>query len=583
MKNRLRFLVCGNFHDEIAAAIAAEGWSDVDCASFPTRCGHPPLTWEELRSLVPEDCSQAILLGRACLQGMGEPPPDWPPVRALTLQECFGLAAGDALVAEAIQCGAYLLTPGWLRDWRARLSEMGFAAEGAGEFFREFARELLLLDTGTDPEARTRLAELSAALELPARRLAVGLDHARAWLGREVARWRLEEAQSAARAQERRHARELADQAAAMDFLARLSKSVREAEAIAAIEELFLMLFAPQEWHYLRAENGVEIPEREIPPDLLRQMQGLQGDYAWTASGRGFLLRIARDGQTLGIVAAERLAFPEFRERYLDLARILAGVCGLAVANARAHKKLVETEKMASLGYLVAGVAHEINTPVGVGLVAASSLHERSLRIGARFAERKLTQAELQAYLETCNSATGLIRSNLEKIGRLTDAFRQIAVAGKTPAKCRFRLRECLDEAIHGLAERMAASGIEVHVDCDDTLEIESLPGDWACIFGNLLANSLTHGFKGRERGCIDIAVEASADRLTLDYRDDGIGMDAETLAHAFDPFFTTDLQRGMGLGLHLVYNLATSRLGGGIVCDSRPGKGAHFRLEVPR
>lgn len=582
MTERLCVFSCGNFRDEIAAAIAAEGWSDVVCASFPARCGHPLLTWDALRPLLPAGCSEAVVLGRFCSHRLGDPPADWPPVRVLTLQQCFHLTAGDALVAEAVESGAYLLTPGWLRDWRARLGEMGFAPDGAGEFFQDCARELLLLDTGTDPDAQTRLAEFSAAVGLPARRVPVGLDLTRAWLFRAVAQWRLETERKLAFAQARQHARELADHVAAMDFLARLAKSLHENEAIAVIEELFLMLFAPQEWHYLRVENGIDLPDGAIPPDLLAQMRALQSDYAWTVSGCGFILRIARDGHALGIAAAEKLAFPEFRERYLNLALALADVCGLAIENARTHKKLVETEKMASLGYLVAGVAHEVNTPVGVGLAAASSLNERSAQIAAHFAERKMTHAELQTYLETCRSASGLIRSNLEKIGRLVDAFRQIAVAGRTPAKCRFHLRECLIDAIRGHEERLRERRLAVDVECDESLEIESLPSDWACIVDNLLNNSLAHGFKGRSGGRIDIAARTDAGHLTVDYRDDGQGMDGETLAHAFDPFFTTDLQHGMGLGLHLVYNLATQRLKGGVVCESRPGEGVHFRLEVP-
>ena len=119
-------------------------------------------------------------------------------------------------------------------------------------------------------------------------------------------------------------------------------------------------------------------------------------------------------------------------------------------------------------------------------------------------------------------------------------------------------------------------------LDCDDALEIDSIPGDWASIFTNLFTNSLQHGFRGRDHGRIEVAVALREGRLTVDYSDNGIGMAPETRQRVFDPFFTTDLQQGMGLGMHIAYNLVTQRFGGEIACDSEPGTGAHFHIEVP-
>jgi signal transduction histidine kinase len=130
-------------------------------------------------------------------------------------------------------------------------------------------------------------------------------------------------------------------------------------------------------------------------------------------------MRIASGDKLLGLIAVDGLAFPEFRERYLNLALAISGVCALAIDNARTRKRLAETEKMASLGVLVAGVAHEINTPVGVGLAASSTLQEQTEGLATRFAERRMTQSDLQAYLGAAREEAALIRSNLERIGRL--------------------------------------------------------------------------------------------------------------------------------------------------------------------
>lgn len=584
MSPKLCIFGCANFRQEVSAAIEAEAWPDVVAAEFPAHCGRPPLAWENLRAALPEGCTQVLVLGRACLSGLGAAPTGFPPVRLLPQEQCFHLIASPSLVAEAMASGAYLMTPRWLADWRRHLAEMGFSPEASGEFFQDFARKLVLFDTGVAPDTQGHLGEMENTVGLPATRLAVGLDHTRLLLAKAVLEWRLDEERRAAKERDRQHARELADHVSAMDLLARLAQTRQEAEALAAMEDLFRMLFAPADWCYLRVERGrsTPVPAQEAPAELAEALKKLDAPYAWTPSGEGFLLRIAHGEQVLGLVAVDHLAFPEYRERYLNLALAMSGVCALAIENARTRKRLIEAEKMASLGVMVAGVAHEINTPVGVGLAASSVLQEQSRRLAQRFAERAMTQSDLQGFLESAQKEAVLIRSNLERIGQLVDAFRQVAIEGKPLSRSVFRLRACLDEVLASLGERLSAEGATVHIQCDPDLEVESFPGDWASIFTNLVTNSLRHGFKGRHGGKIEIAVTKSAGQLAVDYADDGVGLSAEAQAHIFDPFFTTDLQHGMGLGMNLVYNLVSHRLGGSIACDSTPGQGAHFHLEMP-
>jgi signal transduction histidine kinase len=584
MSEKLCIIGCHNFHREVAAAIAAEGWDDVFAAEFPSRCGHPPVTWEELRALIPECCDQLVVMGRACLSVLGEPPRDFPPTQIVHLEQCFHLVAGQQLVNEAISSGAYLITPAWLADWRGQLQMMGFAPDQGGEFFHDFARELVLLDTGIDPDSGTRLAELSSAVKLPTRRIAVGLDITRLLLARIVLEWRVALELRHAKEKERRQVGEMADMVAAMDMLTRLAKTQNEADAIAEIDELFHMLFAPEALHYLRVENDIPIPVAPIPDAMQSTMRELCDDYALIPDGRGFLLRIGRSDHVLGVIAIDGLAFPAYRDRYLNMALAVTGVCGLAIENARNRRRLLEAEKMASLAILVAGVAHEINTPLGIGLTAASTLQRHSKQLSQRFGERSMTQSDLQQYLQTAGSSTGLILDNLERIGHLIDAFRQVAVNGKSGTEEQiFKLNECVSEVIRSLGDRLSPERIAINIQCDPELEIESLRGDWASIFINLIGNSLKHGFRGRERGIIDIRIAKDAKELRVDYRDDGVGLAPEALARIFDPFYTTDLQHGMGLGMHLVYNLITHRMHGSIQCESQPGQGVKFHIEIPQ
>lgn len=582
MNSALCLLCCRNFHAEVAAGVAAEGWSDVHAVAFPARCGRPPVSWDELRPLLPAACTQVVLLGRACLSGLGDAPADWPATRVVPVTQCFHLVAGETLVNDAIAGGGYLITPAWLADWRGQVQGMGFDPAHADEFFHDFAKELVLLDSGLDPAAQTRLGELQAAVKLPARRIGVGLDYVRSRLARLVLEWRLEEVQRAAKAQAVHHAGELADYVAAMDMLLQLAKTQDEDAAIDAIENLFRMLFAPAALHYLRVENGVAIPRQPMPALAQDALRSLSGDRAMTEDGQGFRLRIGHGVETLGLIGVEQLTFPAYRQRYLNLALAVTGVCGLAIENARNRKRLLEAQKMASLSILVAGVAHEINTPLGVGLAAASTLQDKARRLAERFAARSMTQSELTMYLDSAATGTSLIRQNLERIGHLVDSFRQVAVEGNSPEVQPVRLRDCLLEVIRSLGDRLPADRIALNIDCAADLTIDSVASDWASIFVNLISNSLTHGFKGRESGRIDIHIVREAMRLRLEYVDNGVGLTTDAQTRIFDPFYTTDLQHGMGLGMHLVYNLVTHRMGGHIQCQSTPQQGVHFHIEIP-
>ena len=359
----LCILCCQNFRREITAAVTAEGWDDVKIAFFPAHCGRPPISWDDLRPLAGEECTQIVILGMTCLRIPDDPPATWPPVRLLHLEQYFHIVADSALVSEAIERGAYLLTPTWLEHWPDRLAEMGFSPENAGEFFQDVIRELLLLDTGIDPNVNANLSEFAKVAGLPANRISVGLDHTRLFLSKIVMEWRLEQSQYAVRKLNDRHTQELSDQMMAIDCLSRLGRIMTEEQAIAAIEELFRMLFAPKELYYLLIEDGRISPKHAVPPTLLAQMLELSSDYAWTSGQQGFLLRIRRNEQLLGLVAIEQLAFPEYREHYLNLALAIADVCGLAIENARAYqrttaveKELQEKEERLSLATLINGV-----------------------------------------------------------------------------------------------------------------------------------------------------------------------------------------------------------------------------------
>ncbi len=248
----------------------------------------------------------------------------------------------------------------------------------------------------------------------------------------------------------------------------------------------------------------------------------------------------------------------------------------------KTQTKLVEAEKMASLGGLVAGVAHEINTPVGVGITAASILAGRSEDIIVSFKNREMKQSDLRKYFETTRKSGELILRNLRRTADLISSFKQVSVDRITEQQRRFTLNDYTRDVIRSLTPRLKEKTIEIDIDCPEDLELNSYPGAFAQILTNLVFNSLIHGFQGETDGKIEIAAEIKKNDLVLKYRDNGKGIPEDVLPRIFDPFFTTDKQRGTGLGMHIIYNIVTQKLNGDIYCESEAGHGVLIKITVP-
>jgi ligand-binding sensor domain-containing protein/signal transduction histidine kinase len=248
-----------------------------------------------------------------------------------------------------------------------------------------------------------------------------------------------------------------------------------------------------------------------------------------------------------------------------------------------AQSQLVQSEKMASLGSLVAGVAHEINTPVGVGVTAASTLQEWAGRVAEQHRDGTLTRSDLERFLAVCGDSTGILMTNLQRAAELIRGFKQVAVDQSSGERRRFRLKEYLDEVLHSLAPRLDGTGHTVTVDCPDSLELDSWPGALAQLVTNLVTNSLTHAFPEGRRGHLTLTVREDAGMVLLQYADDGVGIPSDHLKRIYDPFFTTRRGAGgSGLGLHIAYNLVTHRLRGTITATSTIGQGTTFDVRFP-
>ena len=248
-----------------------------------------------------------------------------------------------------------------------------------------------------------------------------------------------------------------------------------------------------------------------------------------------------------------------------------------------AQRQLVAAEKMASLGQLVAGVAHEINTPIGVAITAASHLQELAADGNAKLAENKLTRGDLVRWKQEVEDAARLILNSLMRAGTLIASFKQVSVDQSSGQRRRFRLSEFLGEVNTTLLPTLRRTPHQLQIDCDAVIELDSYPGALFQIMTNLINNALIHAFDETQPGLMRIVATASASKLELRFSDNGRGMDANVAGRAFDPFFTTRRgSGGSGLGLHVIHNLVTQLLGGSIELTTAPGKGAQFLIRIP-
>lgn len=250
-----------------------------------------------------------------------------------------------------------------------------------------------------------------------------------------------------------------------------------------------------------------------------------------------------------------------------------------------ARDELVRGEKLAGLGNLVAGVAHELNTPIGNSAMAASTLHSHADEFARHFEAGTLKRSELKGFVDVCLQGSDLIMRSTQRAHELVASFKQVAVDQTSDRRRPFDLDEVVEDVLRSLRPSFTGAPWTMDKDVAPGIVCDGYPGPLGQVLTNLIQNAVLHGFAERDRGHVQISGSAvDADYLRLTVTDNGNGIAAESLGRIFDPFFTTRLgQGGSGLGLTIVHNLATSLLGGRIEVASKPGEGARFVVTLPR
>jgi PAS domain S-box-containing protein len=326
----------------------------------------------------------------------------------------------------------------------------------------------------------------------------------------------------------------------------------------------------------------VQALETRTPFELELSLRGKDGQY------RPFLTRAVplRDaaGAVYGWIGTHiDISERKHSEQEIRSARDTAEA---ALRNLReTQNSLIETEKLAALGRLVAGVAHEINTPVGNSLTVASSLEQRTAAFVAEVARGNLKRSSLNDFLEVSREASSQLVANLHRAAELVQSFKQVATDRNYSNQRVFDLGELTEQVVTSLRPGLGNQDLSLNVACQPDLTMNSYPGPYGQVLTNLFLNSVTHAFPDGESGAIDIKVQAAgSDAVDVVFSDDGCGMSLDVRRNAFNPFFTTRRDRGStGLGLHIVHTIVTNFLGGRLLLESEPGKGTTIRLILPR
>lgn len=249
------------------------------------------------------------------------------------------------------------------------------------------------------------------------------------------------------------------------------------------------------------------------------------------------------------------------------------------------QEQLVVSEKMAALGQLVAGVAHEINTPVGVSVTAASHIEKTCKELKEMVDSGQIKRSVMMRMTDNLTESSDLILRNLHRAADLIQSFKKIAVEQGQNDVVRFKLDEFLHEVMTSLTPEFRKTAIRQEISGPTGLEMQSIPSALSQIVINFVMNSLKHGFTDLQAdGLMSLNYELiGGGRVRITYRDTGKGIPEEILPRIFDPFFTTKRgEGGSGLGLHIVYNIVTQQLKGSIKCESAVGQGTAFIIEIP-
>ena len=495
LENKLCILICSHYMRELASVIETEEFDDLITAEIPAGCGYPAEDPELINKMLKKykNCGRIELLTGSCRGSQVKSSDCFNPNNAGRLDQCFSMIIPQNLIAAYQSRGAYLLTPAWLVNWEQWIGKWGFDQKTAQEFFKESVKKLVLLDTGLDPQSSKLLKEFARFISRPFEIYPAGLDHFRMFIQNIIYKHRLEikknEIQSVSRDADQR----ISEYAMSMDLMNKLIKTKNEKKAIQNIIEIFSMLFAAENIFYISLENGKKKDIQKLyssasfdAESVINLVLGSGDDYVWDETGGGFKLRITAQNVTLGILAVEKLAFPEFKERYINLAITIAGLCGMAIEHARTYQKLKSNEKhLLKTSKKLNDTLAELkkNQQKEIEIENLKSVRELAGGAAHEYAQPLQALANYLSLMETGDLPPEHIskaRNSIQRIAELTESLRNLT---------RLQKKDYLDTQILDLK----ASGSMVKIDEGDRVLVVDDEED---ILNTLVEMFQLQGFK---------------------------------------------------------------------------------------
>jgi len=328
----------------------------------------------------------------------------------------------------------------------------------------------------------------------------------------------------------------------------------------------------------LYIEHWPDADHREVFPGTIENMSAL-------------FVPLTVGERAIGVMTVQAPQSHAYGEDERMIFRTLCAYGAIALDNAEAYRQLqdaqaqlVSQEKLAALGSLMAGVAHELNTPIGNSLLIASTMQEKAGRIEQLMNGPGLRRSQLAAFVADSQTAATLVMRGLTSAADLVNSFKQVAVDRTTEQRRQFRLQQVCHEVVATMMNRIRGTSHRIELALPESVAMDSYPGPFGQVLTNLINNALVHAFTPGQGGCMRLSASTACEgRVLIEFHDDGRGIPAEHLGRIFDPFFTTRLgQGGSGLGLSISYNIVTELLGGQISVRSSAAQGTSFLLDLP-
>jgi len=619
MKNKLKIVGCGNFSKEIEQAIKLENLeNNVETYFFGPNCDSHEICESNIKKIIDsfKDSDDIIIIGSLCVNELKKSVEKSPAIhQVIAMDNCFDIILPSEIVKSYMKNGVYLLTSGWLVHWKRTIKKWGFDKKTAAMFFRETVNKLLFINTFVESESLEYLKGFSEFIDRPFEVLPAGIGYTRLFLRKIIMDWVFKQEKNIHENELNYSGKQISDYAFAMDVMKGLVSTSSEDAIIRNIIELFVIMTGASIVYYLKYENDQYIKAYDINGDETKEKMDIyleKIDLPEIVIESGFILKVSRWHELIGVIVVDKLPFPQYREHYMNVGLAIIAVCALAVENARTYQKMIETEKDLKvskdqlsvknlklenvnneLNYLLiklkdakekaeaathakseflANMSHEIRTPMNA-ILGFSELLKDEL-------EQDKTKGYISA-IETAGKTLLSIINDILDLSKIEAGKLSIQMAPVNPEIIFNEIKTVFSKSIKD-------KGIDFILEIDPSLQ-ENIVIDEIRL-RQILINLVGNAVKFTETGYVKLKAEKQLNssndktfKLIISVEDTGIGVADDQKKLIFEAFSQQEKQNsrkfgGTGLGLTISRRLA-NMMDGEIILESQKGKGATFKV----